>query len=53
MRRNKTQVQHSDCIMDKPHNYTDDYLTVVLKKAEIVLRHIKPTRLQYDKEKED
>lgn len=39
-------------MIDEAKEYTDDYLTVVLKKAEIVLCHIKSTRLQNDKEKE-
>ena len=39
-------------MMDEAKKYTDDYLTVVLKKAEIVLSNIKSTRMNDVKEKE-
>lgn len=32
-------------MIDEAKEYTDDYLTVVLKKAEIVLSHIKSNKI--------
>lgn len=37
-------------LVEESHRYSDDYLTTLLSKAEIVLKSIKSTRLHYGKE---
>lgn len=48
-RRMKRNNQHHKLI-EESKAFSDDYLTRLLKKAEIVINSIKPTGLHYGKE---
>lgn len=50
MGRKINQKNQSHNLIEESHKFSDDYLTTLLNKAEIVLRSIKSTRLRYGKE---
>lgn len=50
MARKMKRKKQSHNLIEESQRYSDDYLTTLLNKAEVVLKSIKSTRFHYGKE---